>query len=314
MNSEAAVFSEQIFDESLIPEISSLVAGRLREDLLGSTLTTFGVGGPIRAVVTVESEGELSQVLKALSQAGQPVRTIGNGSNILVGDNGLREWVLRLGAAFRATTKQSSGKVEVGAAASLMTVARRFSDEGLSGLEFAAGIPASVGGAIFMNAGAHGSEICSAVVRVDGVMPDGSVRSWARGELPWRYRFSGLPQGVTVTKTVLSLVEGDRELIAKSCADHLAERRARQPLALPSAGSVFKNPKPDLTAGMVLEAAGLKGVRVGGAVVSGLHANWIVNPERRASAADVSNLIELCKSRVYEHSGVRLETEVKLWV
>jgi len=194
-----------------------------------------------------------------------------------------------------------------------MSLARKLSDDGFSGLEFAAGIPASIGGATFMNAGAHGSEICERIFQVRGVLPDGSQRTWRREELPWRYRWSGLPAGVTVTSIELELVEGDKATIARACSAHLSERRARQPLSMPSAGSVFKNPSPTEPAGRVLEGAGLKGHRIGGAVVSELHANWIVNPEKQATAADVAQLIDYCRSRVREHSGIELEPEVKLW-
>ena len=134
-----------------------------------------------------------------------------------------------------------------------------------------------------------------------------------RDELPWRYRSSGLPTDFTVTSVLLRLTQGDRAGIARACAENLAERRARQPLALPSAGSVFKNPRPDLAAGRVLEEAGLKGERIGGAMVSELHANWIVNPDRKATAQDIRSLIDLCRQRVLKHSGISLEPEVRFW-
>ncbi len=314
MGAEAARDSFCALDVGLIDEARALVKGRLREGLKGSTATTFGIGGPIRAVVTVDDAQELAAVRSLLWSAQQPVRNIGNGSNLLIADAGLDAWVIRLGAGFRGVEPLGGGALRVGGAASLMNVARRVSDEGLSGLEFAAGIPATFGGALFMNAGAHGAEIGERVVEVTGVMPDGAVKVWTHRDLPWRYRSSGLPAGVTVTSAVLQLCEGDRASIAELCAACLAERRARQPLALPSAGSVFKNPSPDLPAGRVIEEAGLKGARIGGAVVSELHANWIVNPNKEASAADVAALIAMCIERVKARSGITLEPEVKIWV
>lgn len=300
-------------DSALLQAVERIVGNRVRQGVVAASLTTFAIGGPLDYLVTVESLEELQQVVALISAAGQTLRVIGFGSNLLVPDAGLRGWVIKLGNAFRQIERSSAGDLVVPAAASLMALSRKVSDEGLSGLEFAAGIPASLGGAIFMNAGAHGAEIGERVVEVTGVLTDGSLYTWSRDDLPWRYRSSGLPSGVIVTSASLQLVEGDREEIAKKCAQNLAHRRATQPLSLPSAGSVFKNPRSDLSAGRVLEEAGLKGVSVGGAMVSPLHANWIVNPERRASARDVADLIELCRSQAQARVGVSLEVEVRLW-
>ena len=313
MGEPQATSYKQIFDESLLAPVSAAVKGRVRQGVSAATLTTFRVGGLIRALVTVESLEELMQVQALLFDAQQPVRVIGNGSNLLISDCGLNAWIIRLGAGFKTSERSRLNEFEVGAAALLMPFARRVSDDGYSGLEFAAGIPASIGGAVFMNAGAHGAEIGERVVRVHGVLPNGVERVWQRDELVWSYRFSGLPSGATITSVVFSLTAGDPVAIAKSCSDHLAERRTRQPLALPSAGSVFKNPSPEQPAGKLLEQAGLKGYRIGGAQVSELHANWIVNPGKGASAADIANLIQLCRERVSESSGIELEPEVKIW-
>ena len=313
MGSEAAESSCEAFEPRLVPEVSALVSGRLREGVLGSTLTTLAIGGPLAALVTVESHQELGAVLRLLAAEGQAVRVLGFGSNCLIDDRGLDCWILRLGSGFKSLDVRPNGLVTVGAAASLMSVARKLSDEGFSGLEFAAGIPASLGGAAFMNAGAHGSELCDRLATIHGILPDGREATWSRGELSMRYRSSGLQPGVVVTTVTLQLEPGDRADISRVCSENLAERRARQPLALASAGSVFKNPAPDVPAGRLIEAAGLKGARVGGAVVSELHANWIVNPERRATAQDVLKLMSLCQERVRESCGVELEAEVRLW-
>jgi UDP-N-acetylmuramate dehydrogenase len=277
-------------------------------------LTTFSIGGGVRAVVTVESGDELSKVIALLSREGQPYRVLGNGSNVLFGDEPINLWIITLGSAFRRIESVSRGELVVFGAVSLMSVARTVSDDGLSGLEFAAGIPATIGGAVFMNAGAHGGEICSRIVEVRGVLGDGTSVVWGRDELPWRYRHSGLPLGSVVTSVRLSLIEGDKTTISERCAHNLAERRARQPLALPSAGSVFKNPSPELPAGMLLERIGMKGATIGGAMISELHANWIVNPKREATAKDVVALIEECKARALAEAGIALEPEVRLWV
>jgi UDP-N-acetylmuramate dehydrogenase len=252
-------------------------------------------------------------VLKLLTIEKQQVRVLGFGSNVLVGDQGIRGWIVRLGQSLRSVERLEGDRFVIGGGASLMAVSRKISGDGFSGLEFAAGIPASFGGAVFMNAGAHGSEIADRIERVSVVMTDGSFVVFERNELPWRYRHSGLPGSAVVISVELGLPSGDKERIVRACGDNLAHRKNTQPLSLPSAGSVFKNPSPELPAGKLLEAAGLKGVSVGGAMVSSLHANWIVNPDKRASASDILALISLCQERVREQSGIELEPEVRLW-
>jgi UDP-N-acetylmuramate dehydrogenase len=300
------------FNEALIPAVQALVASPIRENVRGATLTTFAIGGALRALVTVESVEELSKVLSLLGREGQPVRVLGNGSNVLVSDEGLQEWIVKLGAGLKRV-ESSGSRFEVFGAASLMSFARKVSDDGFSGLEFAAGIPASLGGAAFMNAGAHGAEICSRVSMVRGVLSEGSLREWRRDELPWRYRSSGIPGGAIVTSVVLDLVEGDKEAIARKCSENLSARRATQPLSLPSAGSVFKNPSPERPAGKILESVGMKGRIIGGASVAEIHANWIVNARREATAKDVLALIDLCRETARAKDAVELEPEVKVW-
>jgi UDP-N-acetylmuramate dehydrogenase len=313
MSAARASLTNVPFDERLIAVVQGGVVAPIRENVAGSSLTTFAIGGDVRAFVTVESVDELSKVLAVLSREGQDYRVIGNGSNVLFGDSPLGLWVIKLGTGFRRVETVSRGELEVFGSVPLMSFARKVSDDGLSGLEFAAGIPATIGGAVFMNAGAHGSEICSRIVEVRGVLADGAGVVWKRDELPWRYRHSGLPVGSVVTSVRLSLAEGDKTTISERCAHNLAERRARQPLSLPSAGSVFKNPSPELPAGMLLERIGMKGFVVGGAMISELHANWIVNPKREASAHDVVALIEACKGKALSEAGIVLEPEVRLW-
>lgn len=313
MSSACAPFPNAPFDQRLISVVQDAVGVAIRENLLGASLSTFSIGGAIRAVVTVDTTEELSNVVRLLSREGQEYRVLGNGSNVLFGDASHNLWIIKLGSGFRRVEARSRGELEVFGSVPLMSFARKVSDDGLSGLEFAAGIPATVGGAVFMNAGAHGGEISSRIVEVRGIVGDGSCVVWQRDELPWRYRHSGLPAGAIVTSVRLSLVEGDRGVISERCAHNLSERRARQPLSLPSAGSVFKNPSPELPAGLLLERIGMKGVAVGGAMISEMHANWIVNPKREATARDVITLIEACKAKAFSEAGIVLEPEVRLW-
>jgi len=300
-------------DSGVVAAIRALVGDRVRVEQPASALTTLAIGGNLQYVVTIESLWDLQAALKILTAEGQPVRVLGFGSNVLVSDAGIRGWIVRLGQSLRSVERLEGDRFVIAGGASLMSVARKVSGDGFSGLEFAAGIPASLGGAIFMNAGAHGSEISERVERVSLVMADGSFREYSREELPWAYRSSGLPRGAVVIAAQLHLPAGDPERIARACNENLTHRKNTQPLSLPSAGSVFKNPSPQLPAGKLLEEAGLKGVAVGGASVSTLHANWIVNPEKRATASDVLSLIDLCQKRVRDQSGVLLEPEVRLW-
>lgn len=301
------------FDEALIPAVQALVTAPIQERVLGSRVTTFAIGGALRAVVTVNSVEELSAVRSLLHREAQSVEILGNGSNLLISDEPLDLWVIKLGGGFRRFNEVGPGTLEVFGATPLMTFSRKVSDEGLSGLEFAAGIPASLGGAIVMNAGAHGSEIGSRVAVVRGVLPDGSLVECKGHELPWSYRYSGLPKGVVVTSSVLQLIPGDKGEISGRCAHNLAYRKSTQPLSLPSAGSVFKNPSRELAAGALLERLSMKGFGIGGARVSELHANWIVNAERTATARDVLGVIEACQGRARAEAGIVLEPEVRVW-
>ncbi len=303
----------ETFNPELLEWVTERVSGRVRERVPASTLTTFAVGGPLRAVVTVEDLAELHAVMAQLHREHQSVRVVGNGSNVLVSDLGLEEWIVRLGAGFRSVTRTKGGEFDIGGAAGLMNLARTLSGEGYSGLEFAAGIPASFGGAVFMNAGAHGAEIGERIVSVTGVLSDGSLRTWHRDDLAWLYRSSGLPNGVVVTSARIRLTPGDKDSIAGLCRRNLDHRRATQPLSQPSAGSVFRNPSVDNPAGRVLEQSGLKGERCGGAMVSELHANWIVNPAKDATALDIRILMQRCRDQAREVSGIVLQPEVKLW-
>ena len=301
------------FDPELLAPVERLVPNRVAMDVVGRSLTTFAIGGSCRAVVTVETKQELQDVLRLLHLEQQSVVTLGFGSNVLIPDSGVNGWIVRLGGEFRISRRSLSGRFSCGAGASLMREARRASNDGLSGLEFAAGIPGSFGGAICMNAGAHGSELGELVAQVRGICLEGKTFELRGSELAWRYRSSGLPANFIVTEVDLNLVPGDRDAIHARCLSNLAHRKATQPLSMPSAGSVFKNPSPTLSAGKVIEEAGLKGYSIGQVSISDLHANWIVNPSKKGRAADVQELIEHCKKKVSEVSGIELEPEIRLW-
>lgn len=282
--------------------------------VLGARCTTFAIGGEIRRLIEPETPEQLSAALRWIHSAGGEVRMLGAGSNLLIDDLGVGDaWVVRLGRGFRSVEPLAEGIFKVGGAVSLMNLARTLSDGGFAGLEFAGGIPASIGGALRMNAGAHGGELGERVRSVTFFDRFGHQQTLTRAELTFSYRHSSIPNGTAIVAVELELLPSDRERTAALRAHHLAERKARQPLSMPSAGSVFRNPAPETPAGMLLDRAGLKGVSHGGAMFSTMHANWIVNPQRTALCTDVVALIERAQQEVLHYHQVQLVPEVVRW-
>ncbi len=234
---------------------------------------------------------------------------LGSGTNILVSDRGIRGLVVRLGASFSEISFDGC-HVKAGAAAQFGALVAQAVGRGLAGLEFGEGIPGSVGGALIMNAGAFGGEMAPVVGAVRGADHDGRLRTLAKDEIEFLYRRSILPPGFVVSAVEFDLVRGDRDALNTKVAELKAKRAARQPLGMPNAGSIFKNP-PGNFAGRLLEKCGLKGERRGGAAFSDRHANFIVNLGG-AQAVEVRELMDLARRRVEEQTGVRLEPEVKL--
>lgn len=279
----------------------------------GSSVTTFSIGGPLQYLVEVQSLGQLVTLTKLLNVYQQPFRILGAGSNLLISDHGVAEWILKAGRGLRTLSSLSDNRFVVGAAYSLMSLSRELSQAGYAGLEFAGGIPASLGGAVFMNAGAHGSEMVQVVESVKIVDRHGCLEQIRADQLSWSYRHSGLPVGCMLVEAVLKLVPGDSDKISQRRAECLAYRKRTQPLTLPSAGSVFKNPEPERSAGYMIDQCGLKGSRSGAAQISELHANWIVNPKKAASATDVLALIGLCQQQVKKIFEIQIEPELVRW-
>jgi UDP-N-acetylmuramate dehydrogenase len=234
---------------------------------------------------------------------------LGGGSNLLVGDGGIRGIVVKLGRGFRRV-EWNAPCVEAGAAVQLGRLARDAAARGLAGLEYAEGIPGTVGGALFMNAGAYGGEVAGAVDEVEGIRPDGTVARIARTELSFAYRRTALPAGFLVTAVRFRLRPDATDAVQARLEGARTRRTASQPHGEANAGSIFKNPPGDF-AGRLVEIAGLKGTRVGGARISEAHGNFIVN-ERDARAADVQALMQEAQRVVWERSGVWLEPEVRL--
>lgn len=271
------------------------------------TMTSFRIGGPANLLFPATEEA-LAEALGVAAEMGVQPFVLGNGTNLLVRDGGIEEPVLCVGQAFSRITRHDN-EYMAGAGALFGAFARQTVRDGFMGLEWAAGIPGSVGGAVAMNAGAYGGETGQCLRRVRyierGKLQTAAVRE---GELGYRQSPYSAPERVTVAAEFALMPDDGHS--AERMEAFLAQRKAKQPLAYPSAGSVFKRP-PGQYAGALIQQAGLKGARVGGAQVSELHAGFIVNTGG-ATCADVCALIALVRRRVLETSGVELPCEVKI--
>ncbi len=270
--------------------------------------TSFHIGGPADILVIPSSVQGLLQVLELARTWQVPVTVIGNGTNLLVRDKGIRGLVIKLGNAIKEWQVESS-RITFSSGLSLAMAAHVALDAGLTGMEFAAGIPGSVGGAIYMNAGAYGGEMKNIVTEVTVLDRQGQTRIIPAGEMCFGYRSSAI-QGTEnlILAATVQLQPGDPEKIAAKMADLAARRRDKQPLELPSAGSTFKRPAGNF-AGTLIDKAGLKGFSVGDAQVSVKHAGFIVNTGH-ASCADVLQLITAVQEKVFASAGIHLEPEV----
>lgn len=301
----------------VIEEVKGLVGeGQVVEHAPMAEYTSFKAGGPAAALVIVETPEELQKVLALMAGAGVKSMMLGNGSNTLFKDSGYDGVVIKLGEGFSAVTMEEAedGSVLVTAGTSILmsVLAKSLLANSLSGFEFASGIPGSLGGAVFMNAGAYGGEIKDILVSAKAVARDGSeVRDFTLEELELSYRHSILEDnGYVAISATLRLTKGDKEEIAQQMRELNQKRNSKQPVQYPSAGSTFKRPT-GYFAGKLVEDAGLKGVSVGGAEVSTLHSGFIIN-KGGATATDILDLIKLVQNTVYDKFGVELEPEVRI--
>ena len=291
----------------------AVVPERLRRGVRLARHTSIRVGGPADLFCEVESEDELARLVRAARRAGVPVFALGGGTNLVVSDRGIRGLTVKLGRGFAATTWRMNGTAAeaiVGAAANLKRLVLDSVTRGLTGLEFAEGIPGTAGGGVLMNAGAFGGELGGVVTAIRGVTREGEPTRLRRAELSFAYRRLDLPRDFVVSALELALERGDPALIAERIAAAKRKRSRHQPLGFPNAGSIFKNPSGDF-AGRLIESAGLKGLTMGGAQVSPMHANFIVNLGT-ATASDVKELMRQVRDAVWLRSGVWLEPEVRL--
>jgi len=283
--------------------------GRVRTDEPMELHTSFRIGGPADLFVGPADLDDLTSALEVLKERRVPVLLVGAGTNMLVKDGGVRGAVISL-REMKRMERRGSSTIYADCGALLSGLVMKSVSWELSGLEFAVGIPGSVGGAVIMNAGAHGSSISDVISRVEMVHSDGSVHVVDARELMFSYRSCDVGEGRIITGVEFSLQQEESGAIKERIEKHLAWRRENQPLKHPSAGSVFKNP-PDVSAGKLIDDLGLKGKTVGGAQVSETHANFIVNI-RGAAAQDVLDLIVGVRDQVSREYGIDLELEIRV--
>lgn len=273
--------------------------------------TTFKCGGPADYLVEPKDEGELIGAIRAAEDAGARWYVIGCGSNLLVSDDGLRGLVVKLGSEY-SRIEIDGVELRVQAGATNREVAEAAHDAGLAGYEFASGIPGSIGGAAYMNAGAYDGEFKDVAVGVRCLAPNGEVVELSADDAKWSYRHSMMQdEGYIVLEATLRLHEGSKDEIRAIMEDLRQRRESKQPLELGSAGSTFKRPE-GYFAGKLIQDAGMRGHKVGGAQVSEKHAGFVVNVGG-ATAADVRQVIRDVQDAVFQMEGVRLEPEVRMW-
>lgn len=273
--------------------------------------TTMKIGGPAEYLVIPKNVNEIKEIVKLANEFNIKVTVIGRGSNLLVSDHGIAGIVIKVSDCLDHIDVEGT-KVLVGAGYSVIRLATQLSRKGLSGLEFASGIPGSVGGAVYMNAGAHQSDFSNITSRAHILFQDGTMEWLTNEELEFSYRTSVLQkkrQGV-VLEAELQLQEGTKEVSTALMQKNKDYRRETQPWNFPCAGSIFRNPLPQY-AGNLIEKANLKGYQIGGAKISEMHGNFIVNAGN-ATSADVLELISYIKKVILEKFNVELETEVEI--
>lgn len=275
--------------------------------------TTMRVGGPADLLVTVRDRFTLRGVVRLAQSKGWPLRILGRGSNVVISDTGIRG-IVALNRSSGVAIDGAAGTISADSGLSMAKLSTIAADEGLSGAEFALAIPGNLGGAIWANAGAHGGEMSQILERVVVMRPDGAEAELSRGDLNLSYRHSRFKEAVGHGEVILGatlVLRRDDAAEIKARLDEIRRwRRDHQPLGIPSAGSVFRNPPTGPSAGALIEAAGLKGRAIGGAEISTMHANWILN-RGGATALEIRQLHDLCIREVERHAGLTLESEIQ---
>ncbi len=282
--------------------------GTYRENEPLSRHSTYRIGGPARHHFTPASPEAAAGALAWAREQGVPWLVLGLGSNVLIKDGGWPGLVIKVGKGLDQLSHRV-GTWKAGAGLPIPILARRTAEEGFAGIHRLIGVPGAVGGGVYMNAGAHGNDFASVLVSATVIQPSGAIAEVPRAKIPFAYRSSGLGEGV-VLGCVLRLEKDDPARLKAETAELLRRRKAGTPFDQPCCGSVFRNPVEN-TAGRLIDKCGLKGRRVGGAEISRMHANYIVN-RGNASADDVLKLIDIAKTAVFKDFGIELALEVKV--
>ncbi len=295
-------------EKILIDTIEDANVGRVLQNVSLSKYTTYKVGGKARLMVCPKNVDGLIKLMKIIKNNNIKYKILGNGSNVLFSDNAFDGIIIRLNELDEVTFF-GRGKVRVGAGYSLMKLALLTAKKGLTGLEFASGIPGTVGGAIFMNAGAYKSDMGYVVTEVKVLTPDFKIITLENKEMNFHYRssFFQTHRDYICLEAVIKLTKGDKDAIENVIKERRQRRMESQPLEYPSAGSVFRNPE-GMFAGKLIEDVGLKGKTIGGAKVSEKHANFIINYDK-AKSSDLKKLIELVHDKVLEEYNVDMHIE-----
>ncbi len=299
----------QTITATLIQDLTAAAHGKIKANEPLAAYTSYRIGGPTPLMVFPDSESEIASTLNIVHAARLPLLVIGKGSNLLISDHGWNGVTLYLGDNLSGWWFEEE-KAYAMAGTTLLDFVRACGDKGLAGLEKLAGIPGTIGGALKMNAGAFGQEIGTVTETVHGCYPDGRPFSAQGSELGFGYRQTPGLKNIILTRSCFKLAPADPDVLKKEMEATLAQRAAKQPLSCPSCGSVFKRPE-GYYAGALIEAAGLKGKKIGGAMVSPKHAGFIVNTGK-ATASDIYALIQLIEKKIKDDFGVALEREVKL--
>ena len=298
---------EQNFETCLYNVVD---AAKIQKDEPMKKHTTFRIGGPADYFIMPSNEKELAETIRVCRKFSIPIYIVGNGSNLLVGDKGFRGAIIQLYKSM-GTFQVEGNQITAQAGCSLAQIANAALDAALTGFEFAAGIPGTLGGAVVMNAGAYGGEMKDVLLNSEYVSTDGTSGELDNEAMELSYRHSAYENSnLVITAASVRLAPADRNEIKSTMNDILARRKEKQPLEYPSAGSTFKRPEGNF-AGALIEQCGLKGVSVGGAQVSEKHAGFIIN-RGGATAADILSLIKHVQARVKAQTGVSLETEIRL--
>jgi UDP-N-acetylmuramate dehydrogenase len=303
-----------LMDATLRQKLKDMVSGKVLFDEPMYRHTSIGVGGIADAVVWPRRSEELSLIVHFLWHSQIPFIPLGNGTNLIVKDGGYKGAVISMQDLNSVSLAERDSKqllIHAGAGVTLSEIVLMSEKRSLSGMEFCAGIPGSVGGAVRMNAGAYGKEIKDIVETVELMIISGEILSARKDDLKFEYRNLDISEGTIITGASFLLTRGIEEQIRDRITEILGKRQNKHPLEYRNAGSIFKNPNGGIPAGQMIDELGLKGMRIGDAKISEKHGNFIVNLGN-AKASDIIALIDMIKTKVNEERGIKLQTEVKI--